>query len=180
MLSCCLVDDGTEEDHDSHIMVWSLTSSPPYLPPTPSPPPPPSSLPSCSTLSSIDLGDRSPGSGLAMDSSRHDSEVEEAGEVGLQGEVEWALEVESMLAGPPPSILESFHLSSEPSHSLWLHTSDPPPNVIHEEEKEVLQEAPNEPPATKESPSPPSTLEEPEEDFTGHLANSRGQGRHRP
>lgn len=142
------MDDGTEDDYDSHIMVWqvadgeeevvrlstsqtSLASS--ALPPSTRHP---------STQSSIELGP-TPGSGMALDSmsegaSNASSDTESEAPSIYQRSASptppyhpaleplaWSNDIESMLNNPPPSTFHSFNLSREPSLSSWVLPSEP-------------------------------------------------------
>ena len=141
MFGYFLVEDGTEHDYDSHIMVWNLAggSATTTNPSSGQPPVPPStsSLSSSSVSlrplsagsSSLELGP-TPGSGLDLDTSRSHSAVTDSGSEDVADDLTtietgtdplaWSREVERMMNNPPPSTFKSFNLAAEPSLSSWL------------------------------------------------------------
>lgn len=142
------MDDGTEDDYDSHIMVWQvadgeeevvrLSTSQTSLASSALP----SSTRHPSTQSSIELGP-TPGSGMALDSmsegaSNVSSDTESEAPSLYQPSASptppyhpaleplaWSNDIESMLNNPPPSTFHSFNLSREPSLSSWVLPSEP-------------------------------------------------------
>ena len=159
------VDDGSEDDCDSHIMVWTLPESPPpellsnidlYSPPH-------SLQPPSTSDSSLELGD-TPGSGLALDSPSESVSCQDSDSDTETERTVWSEDVEEMLNNPPPGKFESFNLSLEPSMSSWVV---PVSDSIRPSVSPLLESLDD--PSPSPSDSQPAHHNEPMEDFTGHF-----------
>ena len=162
-----LVDDGTEDDHDSHIMMWQLQDN--YTDTTSDNDNDNNndtaallSLPSTSNSMSLSVTSQSsssvslgptPGSGMALDSlscsgSVPESDHSDTDTVHNDNDISsqdiatsaWSSEVESMLNDPPPCKFDSFQVSEDPSLSSWVVTTTTPA-VASDRQQENLNAA---------------------------------------